>query len=152
MKHAITIIGLLAVLAVASGAHAQETMTSEEVRVAVQQICPVSGLELGAHGPPVKVKIGQQEMFLCCESCQNLKVKPEHWATIHQNMATAQGVCVVMENELPKSPKWTIVNGRLLFVCCPPCIDKIEADPATHIQKVDEAYAAYVRNQQNQAP
>jgi hypothetical protein len=33
--------------------------------IAQQRTCPVSGLELGSHGPPVKVFVGRQVAYLC---------------------------------------------------------------------------------------
>ena len=114
--------------------------SAEEIRIAVQGICPVSGEKLGAHGKPVQVKIGEEHVFLCCKACMSGKVKPELWATIHTNLAKSQGICPVMKNELPKGAKWTIVEGRIIYVCCPPCIKKIEADPKTYIKAVDELY------------
>jgi hypothetical protein len=38
--------------------------------IAAQKICPVTGLELGSMGKPVKVTVGEQEIFLCCAGCQ----------------------------------------------------------------------------------
>ena len=146
MKTTSRIIVVVASLFAASLAAAQEKeMTSDEVRAAVQKICPVSGLKLGDHGDPIRAKIGEQEVFLCCKSCKNGKVKKEHWTKIHKNFATAQGICLVMENDLPKNPEWTIVNGRLFYVCCPPCIEKIEADPDAYATKLDAIYAAHVK-------
>lgn len=114
------------------------------VRMAVQGICPVTGNRLGSHGEPVKAKIGEETMFLCCKGCASGEVDPQHWATIHANFAEAQGICPVMEQDLPEEPKWTIVEGRIVYVCCPPCIDKIEADPETYLDKVDGYYRAWV--------
>jgi hypothetical protein len=98
--------------------------------MAVQEICPVSGQRLGAHGDPIKVQIGQETMFLCCKGCLQGKVEAKHWATIHANFAKAQRICPVMKHELP------------------PCIKKIEADAKTYLQKLDELYAASLRPRQ----
>lgn len=117
-------------------------LTHDELRIAVQGICPVSGQKLGAMGTPVKAKIGEEEVFLCCQGCAKGKVKAEHWATIHANFAKAQGKCPVMGNALPENPKWAIVEGQIVYVCCPPCIKKLEADPKAYLQKVDALYAA----------
>lgn len=116
--------------------------TRDQIRMAVQEICPVSGRRLGSHGDPVAVKIGEERLFLCCKGCTSGKVKPEHWATIHSNFAKAQRICPVMEGELPGRAKWTIVQGQIIYVCCPPCIKKIEADPKAYLEKVDELYRA----------
>jgi hypothetical protein len=48
---------------------------------------------------------------------------------------------------LPEKPKWTIVEGRIVYVCCPPCTAKIEAEPAPYLKAVDERYAAYLKSQ-----
>ncbi len=50
-----------------------------------------------------------------------------------------------MKKPLPQNPKWTIVEGRIVYVCCPPCIEKIEADPKTYLKIVDASYAAAVK-------
>jgi len=92
------------------------------MRAAVQAICPVSGLQLGKHGPPVKVNVGEQSIFLCCEGCIQRKIDPQHWATIHANTARAQRICPVVEHDLPKKPQWTIVEGQIVYVCCPLCL------------------------------
>jgi hypothetical protein len=31
--------------------------------------------------------------------------------------------------------------GRRIYVCCPPCTEKIEADPKTYADKVAETHA-----------
>ncbi len=120
----------------------REAMTHDQLRVAVQEICPVTGQKLGSMGAPVKAKIGQEEVFLCCQGCLKGKVNKDHWATIHANAAKAQANCPVMNKSLPENPKWTIVEGQIVYICCPPCAKKIEADPKTYLGKVDELYAA----------
>lgn len=144
---AIVMAVTLAPLALAAepGDEKAKQPTSQEIRMAVQEICPVSGEKLGSHGDPIEVKIGKEQVFLCCKGCTSGKVKPEHWAKIHANFAKAQGICPVMKNELPKNAKWTIVEGRIVYVCCPPCIKKIEADPKTYLKKVDELYLASLK-------
>ncbi len=119
--------------------------------MAVQEICPVSGQQLGAHGKPIKVKIGEEQLFLCCRGCLQQKVNPEHWATIHANFAKAQAKCPVMDKPLPDKPKWTIVEGQIVYICCPPCAKKLAADPKTYLQKVDELYSRVARSQTQHA-
>jgi hypothetical protein len=126
------------------GASGGETSERDQLRIAVQEICPVSGRALGEHGDPVKVAVGQQreEIFLCCEACARGRLNARHWATIHANIARAQGMCPVMRKPLPRTPRWTIVNGQIVYVCCPPCTEKIEEDPATFLERVDGYYSA----------
>ena len=117
---------------------AQELSERDQIRVAVQEICPVSGQRLGEHGAPIKVKVGEEEVFLCCRACLNGKINPQHWATIHANFAQAQRICPVMKHDLPKQPKWTIVRGQIVYVCCPPCTKKITAEPEKFLKQIDD--------------
>ena len=121
---------------------AQELSERDQIRVAVQEICPVSGQRLGEHGAPIKVKVGEEEVFLCCRACLNGKINPQHWATIHANFAQAQRICPVMKHDLPKQPKWTIVRGQIVYVCCPPCTKKITAEPEKFLKQIDDLYMA----------
>jgi hypothetical protein len=122
-----------------------QQMTRDQLRIAVQQICPVSGEKLGSMGVPVKTKIGQEELFICCDSCRNGQANKDHLATIHANLAKAQGKCPVMNKPLPENAGSTIVQGRIVYTCCPGCKKKIEADPKTYLQKVDSLYAASIK-------
>lgn len=126
----------------------KEQAKRDQLRIAVQEICPVSGRKLGEHGAPLKVKIGEETVFLCCKGCQHKKVDQKHWATIHANFARAQAQCPVRDKALPKSPKWALAEGQIVYVCCPGCIKKIEADPKTYLQKVDELYMASLKAKQ----
>ena len=126
----------------------KEQIARDQLRAAVQEICPVSGNKLGEHGAPIKVKIGQETVFLCCKGCLQGKVDAKHWATIHTNFASAQAMCPVMNKKLPKNPKWTIAKGQIVYICCPPCAKKITADPKTYLQKVDQLYRASLKAKQ----
>ena len=119
----------------------------DQVKASVQEICPVSGMKLGAHGEPFKAKIGGQVLFLCCEGCKKGKVNKKHWAKIHQNFAKAQAKCFVMDNPLPKKPKWVIVKGQLLYVCCPPCIKKIKDSPDKYLKQLAASQSEYLKKQ-----
>ena len=145
----ILFVALAVLVSLPSLCSADELSKSDQVRAAVQGICPVSGQKLGAHGQPLKAKIGDEVVFLCCKGCLSGQVKAEHWATIHANFAKAQGICPVMKKALPKNPKWTIVDGRIVYVCCPPCTKKIQADSETFLKAVDELYAASLKKQKH---
>ena len=142
MKYVTFAIAMIA-LDCCSAASAQELSQHDQIHIAVQEICPVSGQKLGDHGAPLKVKVGEEALFVCCRGCLNGKqVNPQHWATIHANFAKAQRICPIMKKELPANPKWTVVEGQIVYVCCPPCIQKINADPETYLKKVDALYSA----------
>lgn len=124
----------------------------DQLRIAVQDICPVTGEKLGSMGDPVKVAIGEakEEIFLCCAGCAKGKINPEHWATIHANIASAQGKCPIMKKDLPATgAKWTVAQGEIIYVCCPPCIKKINANPEAAVAQVDAYYTAYLQSQKS---
>ncbi len=114
----------------------------DQVKMAVQEICPITGQKLGTNGPPVKVKIGEEILFVGSKDSLTQQISTKHWATIHANFAKAQRICPVMKKTLPASPKWTIVEGQIIYICCPPCTKKIVADPKTYVQQVNELYTA----------
>lgn len=142
MKNVKTLLIVVMVAALGQFANGQELSKRDQLRAAVQGICPVSGQKLGAHGAPIKVKVGQQSIFLCCKGCLKGKINQQHWATMHANFAKAQGICPVMKHKLPKSPKWTIVDGQVIYVCCPPCTKKLAAEPEKYLRQLDELYMA----------
>lgn len=129
----------------------QETKLSQhdQLHIAAQQICPVTGTKLGSHGTPVKVTVGKQkeEVFLCCNGCLKSQLNAEHWKTIHANFAKTQAKCPVMGHDLPENPKWTIVDGQIIYVCCPPCTKKIAEDKEKYLTKVDELYVKTLNQQ-----
>jgi hypothetical protein len=56
-------------------------LSAEDRAVAEKQkICPVSGELLGKMGPPIKVDVQGQPVFICCEACQeDLLAKPDEY-------------------------------------------------------------------------
>ncbi len=124
---------------------------NDRLQIAVQKICPVSGGELGSMGEPIKVKVGQQVAYLCCKGCQGKKLDAKHWATIQQRIAAAQGICPIMEKPVDATMKSTVVNGQQVFVCCPPCIPKIEADVEASLAKVNSYYTAFIAKERQTA-
>lgn len=126
---------------------ATQQQRRDQLRAAVQGICPVSGQKLGAHGAPIKIAVGKdkEEIFLCCKACLKGKLDAKHWGTIHANFAKAQRICPVMKKPLPANPKWTIVKGQIIYICCPPCTKKIAANPDGYLTKMDELYLASLR-------
>ena len=112
----------------------------DQLKSQVQKICPVSGEMLGSMGEPIKVQVGAEDIFLCCKSCASKQINKTHWLTIHKNFAGAQGICPVMEKPLPKAPKSTVIHGQTVYVCCPPCTKKIQADPKKYLTKLASYY------------
>ncbi|HEY4760073.1 MAG TPA: hypothetical protein VIH42_05775 [Thermoguttaceae bacterium] len=42
---------------------------ADQAGIASQKVCPVSGGKLGSMGTPIKVMVGNQPIYLCCEAC-----------------------------------------------------------------------------------
>lgn len=152
-----TLFTLAAVAMFAISAFAQETQQqkstltdAEHLQIAVQKICPVTGEELGSMGEPLKVKVGEQVAFLCCKGCQGKESNAEHWKTIQARMAKAQGICPIMEKPVDATMKSTVVNGQQVFVCCPPCIAKIQADVEGSLKKVNASYVSFVTKERQE--
>ena len=121
----------------------------DQLKIGVQKTCPVTGRPLGSMGQPLKVKISGEELFLCCQGCTKGQIKKEHWTDIHKNFASAQGICPVMEKPLPANPKSTLVNGQMVYVCCPPCTKKIHAEPKKYLTRLAGYYQSALRNPQH---
>ena len=146
MKWVVSVVSLTALgLGLFSLAKAHEgpehkhaaTPKTKELLIKAQKICPVSGIELGDHGTPIETKSDEQTVFVCCKGCVDKPFDAKHQKSMHANLAAAQGICPVMKKPLPKNPKSTIVKERLVFVCCPPCTKKVEADPDKYLKIVD---------------
>ena len=120
-----------------SSGDAAKRKETDRLLIAAQEICPVTGEPLGSMGEPVRAKSGERTVFLCCKGCLGRKFDAEHWKEAQKNMAEAQGVCPVMDEELPKNPASVVVEGRTVFVCCKPCVKKIQKDPAKALAVVD---------------
>lgn len=56
---------------------------ADENAIAAQQVCPVSGEELGGDmGPPIKVTRGASSIFLCCKNClKQVQSNPDKFFT-----------------------------------------------------------------------
>lgn len=109
----------------------------EGLLVRAQKVCPVMGKDLTKMGGPVRATVGEQTVFLCCKGCFKGKIAKQHWDQIQANLIAAQGKCPVMGKPLPKNAASIVVSGRKVFVCCPPCTNKIKADPGKYLAIVD---------------
>ncbi len=50
----------------------------DESLIALQKVCPVTGLKLGSMGKPIKKVVDSKTVFLCCAACEErLKKDPE---------------------------------------------------------------------------
>lgn len=123
----------------------QQTLNREQLLIAVQRICPVSGQVLGGHGQPVAARIAGQTAYLCCSACLRGKIDAGHWSTVRANLAKAQQKCPVMNKPLPEKTQPVVIDGRLIYICCPPCSEKIAADREKYFRAIDELYVAHLK-------
>ena len=147
MTGKMTFVAALAVASMLAGsvlATAQEqaapngdSQQLEKLLVQAQKICPVSGKDLTSMGGPVKATTGGQTVYLCCKGCLQRDNDRGHWNQIQANMIAAQGKCPVMGKPLPKDAKSVVVKGRRVFVCCPPCTEKVAADADKYLSVVN---------------
>ena len=112
-------------------------VSTDQLLVKAQRICPVTGKDLLSMGGPVRAEFGGVTVFLCCKGCFGRPLNKKHWATVQANVVKAQGQCPIFKKPLGKHPVPVVVNHRLLFVCCKPCTKKVEADPERSIAFVN---------------
>ncbi len=115
---------------------AKESKSIDALLMKAQKICPVSG-DAFDHGEASKTTIDGAVIYLCCDDCKGKQPNQDHLAKITANMIAAQQRCPVMGKALPKNAASVVVEGRRVFVCCKPCIKKVQADPKTYLAKVD---------------
>ena len=109
--------------------------------VKAQKICPVSGRDLDSMGGPVRADISGATMFLCCKECFGKPLDKTHWAKAKANLAAAQELCPIFKKPLGQNPTSVVVENRLVFVCCPPCVAKVKGDAKAAIDFVDKQLA-----------
>lgn len=148
-----------------------EVTEADGPAIARQRICPVMDTALGEHGDAVKLMVGGEPLFLCCEDCvKKVQQNPEFYlrraagpaaqaaqtqhapgkvtvtsATSADRQAiAAQRVCPVMNKPLGGhgSPLKVNVNGQSFYVCCRGCLQKVASDPDFYLSK-----AAQLRNE-----
>ena len=134
---ALAIAGLLPT-ATSRAADEDKSAEVDQLLIAAQRICPVSGEDLGGMGEPIKAESGKQTIFLCCKGCEGKSISKENWKKVTANLIAAQGNCPVLKKELPENAASIVVEHRRIFVCCKMCIAKVEKDPDKYIAIVNE--------------
>ena len=126
---------------------------AQQVAAAIraQKVCPVSGLPLGGMGKPIAVSVGGKSIYVCCASCINaIKENPAKYlaATRAHQVAPAteadaaavalQKLCPVMDEPLDAmgGPYRTVVEGRVVYLCCPGCAKKLHANSSVYFEKL----------------
>lgn len=124
---------------------------------------------LGTMGPPLKIAVGAEEVFLCCKGCRTkalatpdktlaavkqLREKVQAAAELESSLAKltpadrrlakAQGFCAVMtESRLGSmgTPLKVMVDGQPVFLCCKGCQRRALANPQKTLATVEQLKA-----------
>ena len=60
---------LVALYGVKPGVTVTQATAADASGIAQQRICPVTRQPLGAHGPPLRVTVDGQRLYVCCQGC-----------------------------------------------------------------------------------
>ena len=129
----------------------------DRAAIARQRVCPVSGGVLGSMGTPVKLLVGDQPVYLCCQGCiGKVRENPEKFVAqpgtagrqrtqaaagseltvtkataADQAAIQAQAACPVMNSRLSSmgTPIKVTRGGQSLFLCCQGCVSKVQENP-----------------------
>jgi YHS domain-containing protein len=129
---------------------------ADAAAIADQMVCPVMDEPLGSMGTPIKVTGLERDVYLCCKGCVKfLEREPEKYLTKlpapaepkpqvtkagpgDARFVAAQKVCPVMDEPLDAmgGPYRTVVDGRVVYLCCPGCAKKLHANPDAYLDKL----------------
>ena len=112
--------------------------------------CIVTGEKLGSMGAPVSIQYKGREIRFCCGGCPpKFEASPEPYIkkidaaiVAQQKPLYALDTCPVMGGKIGAKVVEHVVNNRLVLLCCPDCVSKIDKDPDKYLAKVDEAAVA----------
>lgn len=132
--------------------------------IAEQKVCPVSGEQLGSMGDPIAVTVGEQDLYVCCQGCvAAVKADPEKYlamviggsnsvppgegevrpgvfkvTAVDRPFVESQKLCPVMDEPLGDmgSPYRVEVEDQAVYICCPGCAKKLQANPKVYLEKL----------------
>lgn len=110
--------------------------------------CVVSGEKLGSMGDAVVITEGNQEIQLCCASCQKdfNKDKKGYLAKIAEANKKVKAypltTCIVSDEALdPAKAVGVVHEGREYDFCCKSCVKDFKKDPSKFSKKLEAAAA-----------
>lgn len=145
-----------------------KTTAADAPLIAAQKVCPVMDEPLGSMGGPVKLLVGARPIFLCCKGCiKKVKAKPNTYlarvygeesgsavprggeevrtgvfrvSKADQPFIGKQKQCPVMEEPLDAmgGPYRVEVEDRAIYICCPGCAKRIQADPQKYLAVLEQ--------------
>lgn len=98
-----------------------------------QSRCPVMNLPINKE---LHVDVRGQRLYVCCQGCvgpvrENGEAALEILHERHEYAESLQTMCPVMNAPINKD-MFVEYKGRRIYVCCPPCIQTIQTDPARY--------------------
>lgn len=101
----------------------------------IQTVCAVSGEELEDRDSFVKVY--NKTIYTCCKKCaKKVKADPSKYLDIMQDRKV-QNACAFSGEELDAEEAF-VLEGFQAGACCPKCVSKAKAEPATFFSKLEE--------------
>lgn len=132
----------------------QQAPTEEQRRIGDPwplDTCVVSGEKLGSMGDPIiKLHAGREVRFCCAGCIDAFEKDPEKYLSKADEAIIEQqkvfyplNYCIIDTAESvsgnPEQDSFSVVGNRLFIYCCPPCDEKVRAEPAKYIEILDEA-------------
>ncbi|MDA0667175.1 MAG: hypothetical protein O3A95_05570 [Planctomycetota bacterium] len=101
----------------------------------IQTLCPVSGEEL--EDRDTFVKVYNKTIYTCCEKCaKKVKADPSKYLDVMEGRQL-QNTCAYSGEELDAEEAF-MLEGFNAGACCPKCVAKAQAEPATFFAKLEE--------------
>lgn len=66
---------------------------ADRAEIARQKVCPITHQPLGAHGPPLRVTVDGQNLYVCCEGCVGEVQKDPGFYVAPPSAGCAEGKC-----------------------------------------------------------
>jgi YHS domain-containing protein len=122
------------------GATAPAEAAKKAPELKPQTVCPVMG---GKINKDLYLDHKGQRIYVCCAGClAPIKKDPAKYIKKMAEKGEAptkiQTVCPVMGGKINKD-HFAEHDGKRIYVCCPPCIAKIKADPDKYVKKMKDA-------------
>jgi YHS domain-containing protein len=140
---AILTVLLIAGATLAEEGHGHHAKEVEEAKVTAQTTCPVMG---GKVKKDLFADQNGQRIYVCCKGCiaplqKDFAKYAKKIEAAGETVAKLQTTCPVMGGKI-NNKQYADVKGKRIYVCCPGCIPKIEADPEKYIAKAEKGGVA----------
>ena len=132
---------------------AKKAIIAEQLPSYPLDTCVITGKALDSMGGPIDLVHQGRLVRLCCKGCiKAVEKSPETvFEKIDAAVVKAQRPsyplknCVVMEDKAVDAmgkPIEYVHGTRLIRLCCEPCVEAVDKDPAKYLAKVDTALIA----------